>query len=371
MTSNPNNEMRTAELSIVVPVFNERGNIERLIELVAASLPEVVWEIIFVDDDSPDGTANHVKAYAARDRRVRCIRRVGRRGLSGATIEGMLSSSAPYVAVMDGDLQHDERVLIKMLALIRSPNVDMVIATRERHGSSISGLSEQRSLISNFGKLLSRLVIKTDVNDPMSGFFMVRRDIVEDVAPKLATEGFKILADILATTPKNLSIREIPYIFRERHEGESKLDSRVAFDYIGFLFHHLTGRLVPIRFFLFGLVGAFGVLVHLSALRVFLAISPGWGFEISQTFATLAAMASNFLLNNQLTYRDRRLRGLKLIGGFLIFALSCSIGLIANIGIAQLIYSDGQVWWLAGLAGAVTGSVFNYVTSGLFVWRKR
>ncbi len=371
MKISSNLEILPPELSIIVPVFNEKGNIEKLIELVAATLTDVAWEIIFVDDDSPDGTANHVKAYAAKDRRVRCIRRVGRRGLSGATIEGMLSSSARYVAVMDGDLQHDERVLIKMLALIRSPSVDMVIATRERDGSSIPGLTGQRSFISNFGKLLSRLVIKTDVNDPMSGFFMVRREIVEEVAPKLATEGFKILADILASSSKKLSIRETPYVFRERHDGESKLDARVAFDYIGFLFHHLTGRLVPIRFFLFGLVGAFGVIVHLTALRFYLSIMPSWGFELSQTLATFTAMASNFILNNQLTYRDRRIKGLQLISGFLIFALSCSIGIIANIGIAQLIYSDGQVWWLAGLAGAITGSVFNYVTSGLFVWRKK
>jgi dolichol-phosphate mannosyltransferase len=228
------------ELSIIVPVFNEAANIGPLVELVAAALEDYAWELIFVDDNSPDGTADRVKAIAATDPRVRCIRRVGRRGLSGASIEGMLSSSARYVAVMDGDLQHDERVLVRMLALIRGQGTDLVIATRERDGNAITGLSGQRSFVSDFGRFLSRLVIKADVKDPMSGFFMVRREVVEATASKLATEGFKILADLLATTDRPLVIRETPYVFRERQHGESKLDARVAFDYLGFLLHHLT-----------------------------------------------------------------------------------------------------------------------------------
>ena len=359
------------ELSIIVPVFNEAANVGPLVELVAAALEDDAWELIFVDDNSPDGTADRVKAIAATDPRVRCIRRVGRRGLSGASIEGMLSSSARYVAVMDGDLQHDERVLVRMLALIRAQGTDLVIATRERDGSSITGLSGQRSFVSDFGRFLSRLVIKADVKDPMSGFFMVRREVVEAAAPKLATEGFKILADLLATSDRPLVIRETPYVFRERQHGESKLDARVAFDYLGFLLHHLTGRLVPVRFFLFGLVGASGVVVHLGVLKTVLAMLPASGFDIAQTSATFVAMFSNFLLNNGLTYRDRRLVGWALVPGFLIFAASCSIGVIANVGLARIIFSEGQQWWVAGLAGALTGAVFNYVTSGLLVWRKK
>jgi len=359
------------ELSIIVPVFNEAANVGPLVELVAAALEDDAWELIFVDDNSPDGTAERVKAIAATDPRVRCIRRVGRRGLSGASIEGMLSSSARYVAVMDGDLQHDERVLVRMLALIRAQGTDLVIATRERDGSSITGLSGHRSLVSDFGRFLSRLVIKADVKDPMSGFFMVRREVVEAAAPKLATEGFKILADLLATSDRPLVIRETPYVFRERQHGESKLDARVAFDYLGFLLHHLTGRLVPVRFFLFGLVGASGVVVHLGVLKTVLAMLPALGFDIAQTSATFVAMFSNFLLNNGLTYRDRRLVGWALVPGFLIFAASCSIGVIANVGLARIIFSEGQQWWVAGLAGALTGAVFNYVTSGLLVWRKK
>lgn len=197
---------KAPELSIVVPVFNEAANIAQLVQLVEVAFEDDSWELIFVDDNSPDGTAERVKSIAAKDPRVRCIRRVGRRGLSGASVEGMLSSSARYVAVMDGDLQHDERVLVRMLALIRAQGVDLVIATREREGAAITGLSGQRSLVSDFGRFLSRLVIKADVKDPMSGFFMIRREIVEQAAPKLATEGFKILADILATADKPLSL---------------------------------------------------------------------------------------------------------------------------------------------------------------------
>ncbi len=362
---------KVAELSVIVPVFNEAENVGLLVGLVADALQDVAWELIFVDDNSPDGTAERVKAIASKDPRVRCIRRVGRRGLSGASIEGILASSALYVAVMDGDLQHDERILVRMLALIRATGTDLVIATREREGHAITGLSGKRSLVSDFGRFLSRLVIKSEVKDPMSGFFMIRRELVEAAAPKLATEGFKILADLLATADRPLVIRETPYVFRERQHGESKLDARVAFDYMGFLLHHLTGRLVPIRFFLFGLVGASGVVVHLLALKAALAGLPAYGFDVAQTLATFVAMLSNFLLNNGLTYRDRRISGWALVPGFLIFAASCSIGVIANVGLARLIFSEGQQWWVAGLAGALTGAVFNYVTSGLLVWRKK
>ena len=341
-----------------------------MIELVEKALEGVSWELIFVDDNSPDGTADVVKSIASTDRRVRCIRRIGRRGLAGASIEGMLSSSAPFVAVMDGDLQHDESVLLDMLKTIRADDVDLVIATRKRDGDQIAGLSGFRSLVSDFGKTLSSLVIPADVTDPMSGFFMIRRAHVEAIAPRLATEGFKILADMLATSQTPLRIREVLYVFRNRQHGESKLDARVAFDYLGFLVHHLTGRVIPIRFFLFGLVGLSGVVVHLISLKIALNHIPSIGFDGAQTVATFVAMLSNFLLNNQFTYRDRRITGLALIPGFLLFAASCSIGVIANVGLAGFIFHGGQDWWVAGLAGAITGAVFNYVTSSVLVWRK-
>lgn len=362
--------MKPLELSIVIPTFNERDNVAPLIALVDKALSGVAWELIFVDDNSPDGTSEIIKTHAATDPRIRCIRRIGRRGLAGASIEGMLSSSAPYVAVMDGDLQHDESILREMLNVIRSDDVDLVIATRKRDGDQITGLSGLRSRISDFGKKLSSLVIPSDVTDPMSGFFMIRRAQVEAIAPRLATEGFKILADMLATAPKPLRIREVLYVFRNRQFGESKLDARVAFDYLGFLVHHLTGRVIPIRFFLFGLVGMSGVVVHLVALKLSLNHLPSIGFDGSQTVATFVAMLSNFLLNNQLTYRDRRISGWAIIPGFLLFAASCSIGVIANIGLAGFIFHEGQDWWVAGLAGAITGAVFNYVTSSVLVWRK-
>ena len=359
------------ELSIIVPTFNERDNVTALVGLLDAALAEIVWEVIFVDDDSPDGTAAAAKALGLRDRRVRCLRRVGRRGLAGATIEGMLASSAPYVAVIDGDLQHDERILPDMLKAVREAGCDLVVATRKRAGETIAGLSGQRSFLSDFGRFLAGFVIKSKVSDPMSGFFMIKRSIVEALAPKLATEGFKILADILATSPKPLVIREVDYVFRERQHGESKLDARVAFDYIAFLIHHLTGRLIPIRFFLFGMVGASGVVVHLVTLKLVLETLPSIGFDASQLTATFVAMLSNFLLNNQLTYRDRRHKGWRIVPNFLLFSVSCSIGIVANIGLARVIYADRATWWMAGLAGAIVGSVFNYVTSSLFVWRKK
>ena len=369
--SEARNGSEAIELSVIVPTFNEHDNIAPMVALLDAALAGIAWEVIFVDDDSPDGTADAAKALGVVDRRVRCILRVGRRGLAGATIEGMLASSAPYVAVIDGDLQHDERILPDMLKAVQEVDCDLVVATRLREGETIAGLSDQRSFLSDFGRFLASFVVRSKVSDPMSGFFMIKRPIVEALAPKLATEGFKILTDILATSPKPLRIREVGYVFRQRQHGESKLDARVAFDYIAFLLHHLTGRMLPIRFFMFGMVGASGVAVHLAALKLVLETFPSIGFDASQLTATFVAMLSNYLLNNQLTYRDRRHKGWRIIPNFLLFSASCSIGIIANIGLASVIYGGESTWWIAGLAGAIVGTVFNYVTSSLFVWRKK
>ena len=357
------------ELTIVVPTYNERNNITELALRLDSVLADINWEMLVVDDDSPDGTAGIVKALSRSDPRIRCIRRVGRRGLSGACIEGILASSSPYVAVMDADLQHDETVLPRMLKLAKTS--DVVVATRYSEGGAADGLSSRRQTVSSLGGKLSRLIIKVDVSDPMSGFFMLKRETVEEFAPRLATSGFKILVDILSALPADAKIAEVPYSFRDRHSGDSKLDARVLFDYAGFLLHRLTGGALPVRFLMFALVGAIGLVVHLVALRLLIATMPQSNFTLLQGIATGIAMVGNFILNNQLTYRDARLKGLAFLTGLVTFCLSCSVGAIANIGVATWVYgSTDQQWWFAGVVGALMGAVWNYAASSTFVWRK-
>jgi dolichol-phosphate mannosyltransferase len=358
------------ELTIVVPTFNEHDNVVPLIERLDTALAGVAWEAIFVDDDSPDGTAALVREVARRDPRVRCIQRIGRRGLAGACIEGMLASSAPYVGVIDADLQHDEAILPQMLAALRREDCDMVVGSRYASGGGVGDWAVRRQRASALATRLAGLIAKTDIADPMSGFFMLRRAVFERVMRGLSTQGFKILLDILATADPPLRIREIPYQFRARAAGESKLNTLVAWEFGMLLADKLIGHIVPVRFALFALIGGLGVFVHMAVLATGLKLF-GLSFVAAQTSAALVAMTVNFFLNNLFTYADRRLKGWRMLRGLLSFYVICSFGTAANIGIAAYLFSQQEVWWVAGIAGIVVGSVWNYAVSSVFTWQNR
>ena len=339
-----------------------------LFERVEAALRGVPWEMIVVDDDFPDGTSDVAFALAASDRRMRCVRRVNRSGLAGAVIEGWLSSSADLVAVIDGDLQHDEAILAKMYRALAADEGNLAIGTRAADGKK-SGLSPARQALSDLGAWFFRRIAGAAVADPMSGFFMIRREIVAGLAPRLSPDGFKILVDVILSGGRELKIVEVPYLFRPRLAGESKLTPLVAVDFLGLVAHHASGGLVPTRFALFAIVGAIGLVVHVLALSAFRHWIPKADFDSGQIVATLAAMASNFLLNNEITYRTYRYRGPNMILGFAGFALGCSVGALANIDIASWVYRANQRWWIAGLAGALLSVVWNYAVSTNLVWR--
>jgi dolichol-phosphate mannosyltransferase len=357
------------ELSVIVPTYNECRNVAPLVDLLRQALDGVSWEVIFVDDNSPDGTAAAVHALGAIDRRVRCIRRIGRRGLAGACMEGMLASEARYVAVLDADLQHDETLLPVMLARLRDGKADLVVASRRVGDGSDGGLSAVRSALSRFAGTLARRLLRIKLTDPMSGFFMLRRDAMEAVAPSLSNQGFKILLDIVATSGA-LRILELPYVFRTRQHGESKLDAQNALDFLALLVAKLTGDAVSFRFLMFCFVGSTGVAIHMAALQVAVE-TLGLRFSVAQAAAVIIAITWNFTLNNLLTYRDQRLVGWRFLTGLLRFQLVCSVGAISNIGAASWIYDYDAGWRLAGFGGALMGAVWNYAVSAAFVWRRR
>jgi dolichol-phosphate mannosyltransferase len=357
-------------LSVVVPTFNERDNVTKLYRKLEATLDGIAWEVVFVDDNSPDGTWDVVRALARQDGRVRCIRRIGRRGLSGACIEGILASSAPYAAVMDADLQHDETQLPKMLSLLQSGQAELVVGSRYIEGGSADSFNRSRAGASALATEVAKRALGVAIADPMSGFFMIRRDRFEQLAPQLSTQGFKILLDIVATAHGDLKTVEVPYTFGSRLHGESKLDSMVALDFLGLVLAKFTHDVVSLRFLLFAMVGGTGLFVHLGTLYVALKLF-GLPFPQAQGIGAFVAMTSNFILNNFLTYRDQRLKGFAILGGLLAFYLVCSVGLFANVGVAFSVYDKEPIWWLAGAAGALMGVVWNYAMSGLFVWRKR
>jgi len=358
------------ELAVIGPIYNEAGNVEALMERLRHSLQGLDWELIFVDDDSPDGSANRAQEIARRDRRVRVLRRIGRRGLSSACIEGMLATAAPYLAVLDGDLQHDETLLPSMLQTLKREGFDIVVGSRYLEGGGLGAWSRRRRFMSRFAGRLARTLINADLRDPMSGFFMLSSTLLHDCVRNLSGVGFKILLDIFASSPHPLRFKEISYVFRERRAGESKFDNAALWEYLLMLVQKTTGSVVPVRFIGFSLIGGSGIVVHMIVLWVLFRLL-GVSFITGQAVATLVAMTTNFFLNNILTYRDLRLRRWQLLRGWLSFVLACGIGALANVGIATYLFQAESYWVISALAGILVGAVWNYAVTAVYTWRHK
>ncbi|KXK01294.1 MAG: Undecaprenyl-phosphate 4-deoxy-4-formamido-L-arabinose transferase [Nitrospirae bacterium] len=356
------------ELSVIVPTFNERDNIVRLVDLLESCLAGVRWELIVVDDDSPDKTVDIVRNLACANRHVRCVQRIGRRGLSSACLEGMLSSSAPFLAVMDGDLQHDERLLPEMLRQLKQGGYDIVIGSRYMAGGSIGQWGGFRARTSRLATFVSRPWVPEGLTDPMSGFFALRRDTFDLLVRRTSGLGFKLLLDFFASSPRPLRFKELPFEFRTRYAGESKVDGQVVWEYFMLLLDKSIGRFVPVRLVAFALVGGSGVAVHFASLLLLyrgLSLPFAWG----QTLATLLAMTSNFALNNLITYRDRRLRGRHWARGWLSFVLVCGLGAIGNVGVASYLFRRDLHWGVSAMAGILVGTVWNYAVTASYTWK--
>jgi dolichol-phosphate mannosyltransferase len=356
------------DVSIIVPCYNESANVRPLVEMLRKVLDGRRWEVIFVDDNSPDGTSDVVRALAQEDSRVRGLCRIGRRGLSSAVIEGALSSSAQVVAVMDGDLQHDESRLPALIDAVAGGGCDLAVGSRHVEGGSNQGLANAwRHALSDGGIWLAQRFMPVRLTDPMSGFFAIRQDRFRQIAPFLAATGFKILLDLVLSSPTPLKVQEIPCGFRARVAGESKLDVVVMLQFGALLVDKLCHGLVPLRFIAFCGVGFAGVLTNLVIMR--LALLAGADFSLAQGVGTVVAMIVNFFLDNTVTYRDRRLKGARAARGLLLFVLVCSVGAVANIGIARLLYDQGHMITEASVAGAIMAAVWNYAMSSTIVWR--
>lgn len=357
------------ELTVVVPTFNERANVPLVVERLSAVLRGIAWEVVFVDDDFPDETAAVARGIALRDARVRVIRRLGRRGLSTACVEGVLSSAAPIFAIMDGDLQHDETMLPEMLRRLRAEDLDVVVGSRYMDGDRTEGLDNPfRQWASRTGGKVAGLVLHAELTDPMSGFFVMTRQAFDATVRNLSQQGFKILLDLFASSPRPLRFAEIPCRFNARQHGESKLDTMAAWEFGILVLDKLVGRFVPVRFVIFAGVGATGVVIHLAVLWLLTVVH--FNFTISTAVAVIAAMTWNFVFNNIITYRDQQLRGSAFIGGLLSFYAIGAVGAVGNIGIAQLLFEQGGSWWIAGIAGALIGVVWNFTMSSVFTWRR-
>ncbi len=358
------------DLAVVVPTFNEADNVERIVASLDLALDGIRYEIVFVDDWSGDGTAARIAAIAADRTDIRVIRRFDRRGLSSAVIEGMMATMAPIVAVIDGDGQHDEKLLPRLFALVRSGNADVAIGSRYCANGSTGNWDSLRLRCSRAATRLSQMVLQSPVADPMSGFFVVRRDRVEALLPRLSGRGFKILFDLLSSSPEPLRAIELPFEFRARTAGESKLGTGVVLDYLVTIADRLIRRVLPPRLVMFATVGTLGLGVHVAVLRAMLAFE-NMRFATAQTVAVLIAIAFNFLINNAVTFRDRTLKGWRFVAGLGSFYAVCGIGALANVGIGVVLFSEHHRWWVSGVAGALVGSLWNFGAAMLVTWRKR
>ena len=358
----------TASLSIVIPTFNEAGNIEELLRRLAACLNGIDWEIVVVDDDSPDGTAHLVDRIGRVDPRIHCLKRIGRRGLSSACLEGMAISRGTFLAVIDADLQHDENLLPAMLRALTEGAVDLVVGSRYMEGGGVAAWSRRRRLLSRAATSVTHHLLACDLTDPMSGFFMIRRAAVRQASAHLSDSGFKLLLDLVSCSPMPLRTMELPYTFSPRTRGQSKLDAGVAWSFARLLLRQAVRRSCG-RLCHFCLIGSSGVFVHFAVLGACQVLA-GLSFPMAQTIAVIVSLVSNYTLNNRLTFEASRLRGKAFVTGLSRFAVLCALGAIVNVVVADAVLHVSG-WRLPAVAvGILTGAVCNYCTTSLLVWRR-
>ena len=361
-------------ISIIIPTFNEVKNISCLIKDIEKLLNNLKYEIIIVDDDSPDGTAAVVNKLMERNQNIHLISRIGRSGLSSAIKEGLIFGKGKYLIVLDGDGQHDASCILDLINKIQETNLDMVVASRFLDSSQIKGLSNKRSLGSKIANIVSRTSLSSNyqhLTDYLSGCFCINRKSTELLIRKIEINGFKFLYELLALSKGSLLIREIPLIFKERNYGKSKLDFAIVWDFLISILHNISCRVLPRRAISFGLVGISGVFVQLF-ITLFLTKIFFIDFKSALPFSVVCAATSNFLINNQLTFRNNRLRNLDLLKGLLKFLLVASLPVIANVGIATAFYQYiSPDTFIAQIAGIAIVYAWNYLASSLFVWNNQ
>lgn len=363
--------MNPPDIVLVLPTFNEKEALPETVSEIQDVLGELNYEIIVVDDDSPDGTHALASALARKDPRIRVIRRIRRSGLASACLEGWLASTAPVLAVMDADGQHDPAILPNLLAPLLAGESDCSVGSRYCEGGSTDGWQQERRQASEWATQFAKLFLNVPTTDPMSGFFALRRTVLDACLRRLSGTGFKILFDLLITATKETRLIEVPYQFRPRRVGTSKLDGQVVFAFLVVILDKLLGQRIPVRFVLFVLSGFAGALLHLFILGLMLKVFLV-SFLLAQGMATALAILLNFIVNNLVTYRDRRLIGWRFWAGLGLFLAFCAAGATANLMIAHSLYqSHGLPWWVAGLCGAAVGAVWNFAVNTTFTWRIR
>lgn len=371
------------KVTIVAPTYNEAENVPRLVNEVCAALSGIDYELVIADDDSPDRTWAVAQELAAQNPRIRVLRRSSNRGLSPAVMEGFVSSSSEYVGVIDADLQHDPAILPQMVAALDA-GAEMVVGSRYVEGGGTGTWNASRRFQSWVATKLAQTFLGVELSDPMSGYFTLRRDDFNRIHSQLDSSGFKILLEIVARLAPT-RLEEVPYTFRERLAGESKLSSKIVLQYLEQLWKlSSVSRYMSVRFTKFALVGASGTIVNLCAFLAFARLSGARDWRIS-ALATLFANLSNYTFNNAWTFRDRAHGGWSLLRGYVSYLGLSLAGLAAStLTFAVLMrssdiflhplqtFKESYVLALAfQLVAILVGTVFNYELNSRFTWRAK
>ena len=370
------------KVTIVSPTYNEAANVPRLVQEVDAALSGMDYELLIADDNSPDQTWAVAQELAAQYLRVRVLRRTKDRGLSPAVIEGFLSSSSDYVGVIDADLQHNPAILPQMIAALDS-GAEIAVASRYVEGGGTGTWNASRKFQSWVATKLAQTFLGVGISDPMSGYFILRRKDFNHIHNQLDSGGFKILLEICARLAPS-KVAEIPYTFRERVAGESKLSSKIILQYLEQLWNlsHFS-RYISIGFIKFALVGASGTIVNLCAFLAFARLLGLRDWRIS-ALATLVANLTNYLFNNAWTFVDRGHGGWSQLRGYISYLGLSLAGLTASTLTfaaltraygAYLHHNASKESYVAALGfqliAILIGTFFNYKLTSRFTWREK
>ncbi len=362
-------------LSVILPTYNEARNLPDLVPGIVELLRDVRHEVIVVDDDSPDGTWRAAEALGDRFDEVRVVRRIGRRGLASAVIEGFLAAKGAVLVAADADGQHDFQLLTELLAAVEG-GAGLALASRYVPGGSVGEWDERRHAMSRLATRLAQRLCRVPVADPMSGFFAVSRPTFVAALPGLNPVGFKVLLDLLVHLPPGTTVREIPLRFGSRRHGESKLSRLVQLQFLEYIYDVTLGGRIPLTLVKYCVVGGLGVIVNAAAfLAASAVLGPAAqttlrGFSIAVLAATETAIVFNFVLNNAWTFSLARLSGRRLVAGFLRYNAACALGALANYAVSGLLFSRGWLGVAAAIAGALVGAIWNYTMSRLVTWKQ-
>jgi dolichol-phosphate mannosyltransferase len=376
-----------AKLSIVLPTYNESQNIVRMLDSIADTVsPYTAAEIIVVDDNSPDGTADIAKIHARNisDKRklhVEIIRREGKFGLSSAIVAGLQYATGDLLVVMDGDFSHPPHVIPSIVETLEDSNCDIVVASRYIKGGSIIGWPFKRRLMSKGATKIAQYGLGIEVKDPVSGFFAFKRDIIDGV--KFDAIGYKMLLEILVKT-KGARVKEVPYTFTNRSIGKSKLDAEVMYDYLRAVVRlYRYGKLMrqkekrtSVRFLSkagrFYTVGASGLVVNYVASLLFSSVIPNMWYLYSTIIGILISMTSNFFLNKLWTFEDREFNAKHTAVQFGLFIGFSSLGAIIQLLLVYVLVEKYNLAYPPSLILAVAAaSVGNFLLNKKWTFKEK